>query len=269
MSLIRQTLMVVAAACGHLAIGQEIDQLPIVNVRLKPPANSLPQVVAEIALLDGTRKDTESANLQALDMAFHQAVTNVSSSIPEVVTLALGRLPKRLATSLLEVQDNHEDAASAVQSFGIEVRPPHEPDVSIKAKLDQLERKRLADEEHVFEQANREFAVLSRMFTSEVLAQLGAHASGMETRKALGFLQTFKGMRRSGSKGSSPSLNVRLSTSTQAFPTIEGLALAMEGRRDASETIIRKRILELESQFFEISCEVLHDTLRKALLGIA
>ena len=47
-------------------------------------------------------------------------------------------------------------------------------------RLDQLEHKRSADEEHLFEQALREFAVLDRIFTSEVRAQLSAHANLME-----------------------------------------------------------------------------------------
>ena len=269
MSLIRQALIASVVASGHLATGQEIDQLPIVNVRLNPPVNALPQVAAEISLLEGARKYKETESLQVLDLAFQQAVNRASSTIPEVVTSAWGGMQNRQATSLLEIREDPEDAASAGQSFGIEVRPPHEPDVSIKMKLDQLEHKRSTDEEHLFEQAVREFAVLDRIFTSEVLAQLRAHADLVETRKALGFLQTSKGMRRSESSDLSPGLNVRLSASLQPFPTIEGLALAMEGRRDASEEIIRNHVLQLESQFFKTSGELLQETLRKGLLGIA
>jgi len=267
MVLMRRALLVSVAASGHLAIGQEIDQLPIVNVRLKPPVDALPQVTAEIALLEGTRKDKESANLQALDLAFQQAVKRTSSTIAEVVSSAFSGMPKRQTTSLLEIREVSESAASESQSVSIEVHPPHEPDVSIKVRLDQLEHKRSADEEHLFEQALREFAVLDRIFTSEVRAQLSAHANLMETHRALDFLQTSKEMRLSG--GLLPGLNVRLTASSQVFPTIEGLALAMEGRRDASEEGIRNHVLELESQFFKTSGEILQDALRKALFGVA
>ena len=267
MVLMRWALLVSFAASGHLAIGQEIDQLPIVNVRLKPPVDALPQVTAEIALLEGTRKDKESANLQALDLAFQQAVKRTSSTIAEVVSSAFSGMPKRQTTSLLEIREVSESAASESQSVSIEVHPPHEPDVSIKVRLDQLEHKRSADEEHLFEQAVREFAVLDRIFTSEVRAQLSAHANLMETHRALDFLQTSKEMRRSGDL--LPGLNVRLTASSQVFPTIEGLALAMEGRRDASEEGIRNHVLELESQFFKTSGELLQDAVRKALFGVA
>lgn len=267
MVLMRRALLVGIAASGHFAIGQEIDQLPIVNVRLKPPVDALPQVAAEIALLEGTRKDREPANLQALDLAFQQAVERSRSTIAEVVSSVFSGMPKRQATSLLEIREDSEIAASESQSFNIEVHPPHEPDASIKVRLDQLEHKRSADEEHLFEQAIREFAVLDRIFTSEVRARLSAHANIMETHRALDFLQTSKGMRRSWDV--LPGFNVRLTTSPQVFPTIEGLALAMEGRRDASEEAIRNHVLELESQFFKTSAELLQDALRKALLGVA
>lgn len=270
----RQAL--ISIAVGRLAVGEEVDQLPIVNVRLGPPANALPQVAAEISLLESARKDVESTRLQELDLAFQQAVNHASSTLSEMIPSALGRIskhPAQHATSLLEVRNelvgkDNDDAAPA-QTFAIDVRSPREPDLAIKAKLDQIEQKRSIDEGHIFEQAAREFAALEKIFTSEVLAQLNAHAAGSVARNAIGFLQTSKDMRRSGSGGLPEGLNVRLSASAQPFPTIEGLALAMEGRRDASEEIIRNRILELESHFFETANGLLREALRGGSPGTA
>lgn len=262
-----QALIFSVAASGHVAVGESTGQLPIVNVRLGPPANAQPQVAAEIALLEGARKDMETEHLQELDLAFQQAVNHASSTLSEVVTSALlhkSRSKSHKAASFLEERDD------AAQSFAIEVRPMHEPDVAIKAKLDQIEQKRSADEEHIFEQAVREFAALESIFTSEVLAQLNAHGHGVGSRNALGFLQASKSVSRSGSGDDATSgLNVRLSASAQPFPTIEGLALAMEGRRDGSEEVVRNRVLELESQFFETANDQLRDALRASLSGKA
>ena len=272
---VRQALIFSVVASGRVVVGDTIDQLPIVNVRLGPPANALPQVAAEISLLEGARKDLESTHMQELDLAFQHVVNHASSTLSDVITSALGRMPKwktHKATSLLEVHDGfavRDDADLAAQSFGIEVRPPHEPDIAIQAKLDQIERKRSADEEHIFEQAVSEFAALETIFTSEVLAQLRAHGNGLGADKVLGFLQASNGVRRSGSGDVTPGLNVRLSASAQPFPTVEGVALAMVGRRDASEEVVRSRILELESQFFKTANHLLRDALRTSLSDTA
>ena len=45
---VRQALFFGVVASGSVAVGEAVDQLPIVNVRLGPPANALPQVAAEI-----------------------------------------------------------------------------------------------------------------------------------------------------------------------------------------------------------------------------
>ena len=270
---VRQALFFGVVASGSVAVGEAVDQLPIVNVRLGPPANALPQVAAEISLLEGARKDAETTLLQEVDLAFQHAVNHASSTLSDVITSALGRRAKfktHKATSLLEVHDvlGVRDGVDApAQSFAIDVRPPQEPDIAIKAKLDQIERKRSADEAHIFEQAVSEFAALETIFTSEVLAQLRAHGNGVGTHEVAGFLQASK--RRSGSGDVALGLNVRLSASAQPFPTVEGLALAMEGRRDASEEVVRNRILELESQFFETANSLLRDTLRTSLPDIA
>jgi predicted transcriptional regulator len=268
MQSIRQALLFCVLTSGRVAVGEAIDQLPIVNVRLGPPANAQPQVAAEISLLEGARKDMETTHLQELDLAFQHAVNHASSTLSEVITSALGRMPKlktHKAASLLGVRDGLSVRDNAAQSFAIEVRPPQEPDIAIKAKLDQIEQKRSADEGHIFEQAVSEFAALEAIFTNEVLAQVHAYGNGLKTHKVMGFLQASQGVRRAGSGDPTPGLNVRLSASAQPFPTVEGLALAMESRRDASEEVVRSRVLELESQFFETANDLLHDTLRTSL----
>ena len=60
---LRQALLFSVATSGRVVAGEAIDQLPIVNVRLGPPANAQPQVAAEISLLEGARKDIETTHL--------------------------------------------------------------------------------------------------------------------------------------------------------------------------------------------------------------
>jgi predicted transcriptional regulator len=214
----------------------------------------------------------ETTRLHELDLAFQRAVNHASSTLSEAISSALGRVPKlrtHKATSLLGGRDGLSLRDDAAQSFAIEVLPPHEPDIAIKDKLDLIERKRSADEEHIFEQALSEFSALEAIFTSEVMAQLHAHGNGLARNKVLGFLQASNSVRRAGSGDATPGLSVRLGASAQPFPTVEGLTLAMEGRRDASEEVIRNRVLELESQFFETANGFLHDALRTSLSDTA
>jgi len=267
---IRKALMYSAVP---FAIAEATRQLPIVNVRLGPPTNPQPQVSAEILLLESARKAAETAQMQELDLAYQHAANHVSFALSGVIASALGSSPKpsiHKSTSLLEIRDGLEvrdDVAS--QSFAVDVRPLQQPDVAIKAKLDQIEQTRSADEKHIFEQALDEFAALESIFTSEVLAQLHARANGDGSHRVAGFLQAVKDVARLGSVESVRGLNVRLSASAEPFPTIERLALAMEGRRDASEDVIRNRILELELQFFEVANHVLRDALHVHVSGAA
>lgn len=271
---IRKAFIYSVVASGCVSAAESADDLPIVNVRLGPPANAQPQVAAEISLLESARNDAETTQLQQLDLAYQHAVNHVSSTLSDVIASALGSFPKVIthkATSLLEVREGfevHDDAAKA-QRFAIDVRPPHQPDIAIKAKLDQIEQKRSADETNIFQQAVDEFAALESIFTSEVLAQLRARAHGEGPHRVVGFLQAATGIVRSASADAAPGLNVRLSASAQPFPTVEGLALAMQGRRDASEDVVRNRIIELELQFFESANNMLSDALRMRVSGTA
>ena len=130
MSPIRHSFVFSVVALGRLVIGQAIDELPIVNVRLGPPANALPQVAAEISVLEGARKNMETIHLQELDFAFENALKHASITVPEVVNSALGHVnghSTQRAMSLLEFHSGrkeHVDLVSAVQSFAIEVLPP-------------------------------------------------------------------------------------------------------------------------------------------------
>lgn len=270
---IRNVLFCSAIASVCLARAEASEQLPIVNVRLGPPTNPQPQVAAEISLLESARKDAEASHIQELDIAYQHAVNHLSSALSNVIASTLGKAPTSnvyKAASLLEMSDGLEVSDDALaQSFAIDVRPLHEPDIAIKAKLEEIERKRSADETHIFEQALDEFAALESIITSEVLAQLRARANGVGSHAAVGFLQAAKRVARSESTETLPGLSVRLSASAQPFPTIEGLTLAMEGRRDASEDVVRNRILELEGQFCEVANAVLRDALHAHAAGTA
>ena len=282
---IRQAVFCIVVTSGRVAIGQSVDQVPVVSVRLGPPANALPQVAAEVALLEGARTNLETSQLQDLDLAFASAMKHTSSTVEKVVNSALGSLKKRraqtseprrrgdkLAMSFLGVDGarvGNAIGAAATQSLAIEVLPLHEPDVAIHSKLDLIEQKRSADEASLFQQAIREFAALEAIFASEVSTQLNAQADGLTTHNAVGFLQLAKSDDRSGSVDLSPNFNVRLSASKEPFPTVEGLALAMEDRRDASEEVVKHRVLELEWKFFEAANDLLHEALRAGMAGTA
>ena len=122
MSLFRQALIFTVVAEGRLVMGQTSDQLPIVNVRLGPPANALPQVAAEISLLEGARKEMQSAHLQELDLAFANAVKHARTTIPEVVTSALGRLALQAARVVFTVDQTAPDIGVKDQNIKVRIQ---------------------------------------------------------------------------------------------------------------------------------------------------
>ena len=64
---------------------------------------------------------------------------------------------------------------------------------------------------------------------------------------------------------SSPELDVRLSASSVPFPTVAGLVGAMEGRRDASEELVKQQVLTAQLQYLRTANALVRDACRVAL----
>merc|ERR1719313_3024066 len=65
------------------------DTLPNIEVHLAPPVHPLPQVAAEIQVLDKMRERSEEEKMSQLEFAFNGALENAKLQIGEAVGAAM------------------------------------------------------------------------------------------------------------------------------------------------------------------------------------
>ena len=241
--------------------------LPILNVRLAPPPEPLPQVHAEIDLLEGQRLDLEAARSRDLDRAIDDAIGALKGDVQAAVARSMRPLWKSSPTSLLSAHEESQVGAPAPDAgVALAVFPQSEPDAALKDQIDRIEQARAADESGLFEQAVREVRGLSRVVMHELKEQLRRQVRNAEhvprASVPAGFLQ---GMETQGQRLSAPELDVRLSASSEPFPTIAGLVEAMEGRRDTSEEQVKRQILAAELRYLRAANELVRDACRAAV----
>merc|ERR1719484_109880 len=66
------------------------DTLPNIEVHLAPPVHPLPQVAAEIQVLDKMRERSEEEKMSQLEFAFNAALESAKGQIGEAVNVAMG-----------------------------------------------------------------------------------------------------------------------------------------------------------------------------------
>jgi len=146
----------------------------------------------------------------------------------------------------------------------INVLPMVGPDGSLEGNIQKIEAKRTQEEGKVFEQAMSEMAGLTRIVQNEVEAQITQHTSrllhalkfglGASPRAAvarsrsIGFLSAGQPILASGHQLTT---NVRVMASGEPFYTVASMVEGLERRRDASEDLIRQRLLELELKLLQ------------------
>ena len=243
-------------ACFVVAcIGGSLAQGPaVMNVRLSPAANSLPDLAEEIAGLDAARRSLEEAGLKALDEAFAQALGSAGPRIEEVVSQSSalagvgGVSPSTfLSDGLLE---GHADAPVRLR---VEAVPPMSR--VVKEQVAAMERVRASQEGGLLSQAVREMGLLVDVVLGELRAQLSVLQPRSRPQRGAAFLQS----------GAGGSIDVRFLPPAAPFPTVAGLVQAMEGRRAQSEDVLRKRVAELQLKLLQSLNEKVKAALRRGL----
>ena len=245
----------------------EGSPLPILNVRLAPPPEPLPQVHAEIDLLEGQRLDLEAARSRDLDRAIDDAIGALKGDVQAAVARSMRPLWKASPTSLLSIHEESQVGAAAPSAgVALAVFPQNEPDAALNDQIEQIEQTRAADESGLFEQAVREVRGLGRVVVHELKEQLQRHVRDVEhvPRDSVpaGFLQGVGTLKQ---RLSAPELDVRLSASSEPFPTIAGLVDAMESRRDHSEEQVKRQILAAELRYLRAANELVREACRVAV----
>jgi len=245
------------------------DTLPNIEVHLAPPVHPLPQVAAEIQVLDKMRERAEEEKMAQLEFAFNAALENAKRQVGEAVGVALRvfddpRVWKNVAKtgSFLRVQQRPNSAEeSSVRVKALSAAPP---DPAIKMKMDQLEEQRSAAEALMLDVAIAEMGELTKIVVAELEKNLQLQLEPWLVGS--GSLLRLRAQQIPGSpEGLPKQLNVRVGASDVPYPTIASLVQDMESRRDTAENLVRQRILELELKLLKAENVMIKDALNAAV----
>ena len=215
------------AAVSMLSTGD-----PVVNLRLSPPADPLPQVSKLIGDLEAARRGAEADAERSLQAAFDNAVADGRSRIHEVVATAAVRAAAGSVAFLAgEAADSHG-------KFLMKVSPPEAPSGAVRSGIVRLDRVLASEEAALTQQACREMGLLVDTVVGMLKSEMNAAASSGSSGRVASFL------------ASGDDLNVRLSAS-DAYPTVAELVAEMEDRRAEGEAGLRQRIAEMQLKLLQ------------------
>lgn len=244
-----------ASAQWPMAATYSPDTMPIIDIKLAPPAKALPQVVATLGQLIDSRAKGETEGLLLVEAAYNSTLVEESRSLAALIDklmqpvatarkqsrfLASGKLHKK-GTVFREL-GGHEITAR------ISVLREKAPEASLEKKIKQIDNILASREREIFTQARSELAALAQVVHSEIEAEitqeLGQVRKYGQKRfpKAVEFLQ-----QPAIASGPQLSTAVRISAADK-FPTIADLVGEAERKHSGSSALARARILELETE---------------------
>jgi len=254
------------------------DTLPIIDVRLAPPHKQMPEVSAALGQLDAARIAFESDRMREVEEAYNTSLREGA----EKITAAIDRLmqnfqkPAALVSHRYKshklrngawapsLREARRDPGGHELTARINLFPVASPDGSLEQHIKAIERKRSRDEGSIFKQAVSEMNALTQIVQNEVEAQVLRHANdflhtaqySLDTHPQTFLHKTVSAGLLSagqpvGASGLQLTTNVRVAASEEPFHTVSALVEDMERRRDASEELIRKRVLELELKLLQ------------------
>jgi len=283
-------LALLAASEGAVSTDETlpVEQLPIIQVKLDPPKHPLPEVEAEVAVLEHGREAKEMEFLALLRDTFDAALIDAKLQISQLVAGAMGmsrtnflttgmlehapalaRVPQGCGAVMLNAGSHssffekgtgatNKTAQQAGFTMKFSLIAPSSPDTSIQAKMVQVENKRSKLEAQLFQEACAEMTALTKLVLRE-LGRLLADAHHGSPLRHVSFLQRSP----AGSQGLPDIANVRLAASENAFPRIRDLIEEMESRRDSSESSERAQILAMELSLLKAENEMAREEILK------
>lgn len=254
------------------------DTLPTIDARLSPPHKQMPEVSAALGQLDAARIAFENEHIREVEEAYNASLKDGA----EKITAAIDRIMQKFEAPIalvshsqktqkhfngvpsLSLREARREPGGHELTARINLLPVSSPAASLESHIKDIERKRTRDEGNIFRQAVSEMNALTQIVQNEIEAQvvrfandflhtarygLGSspHALFSKTASA-GFLSSRQPVLASGLQLTT---NVRIAASEEPFYTVSSLVEDMERRRDASEELVRKRILELELKLLQ------------------
>jgi len=253
------------------------DLFPNIELSLAPPLHPWPQVAAELGKLEESREHVEAGNMYQLQLEFNKAAVAVPRQIGDIVgramrvfddpVLAKEIFAQRGTHKLMQLstvfrQTPQEALASSVLSVKVNVAPASPPDPSLRARIDNVEYQRSKKEkDNLFESALAEVKALTDFILSELEVQIRRNVNSMVGTRALSFLQTL-------SEQSPSQANVQVVPARESYPTVASMVNDMEMRRDLTENLERRRVLEKCMDFVMVCNDAAERALKTAVARI-
>lgn len=201
----------------------------VVNLRLAPPADPLPQVSKLIGGLEAARHGAEAEAERSLQAAFDKAVADGRARIHQVVANAVARTVGGSVAFLAG------EAVDGNGKFMLKVSPPQAPSGAVRSGIVRLDRVLASEEAALTQQACREMGLLVDIVVGMLKSEMSAAS---QQDRGASFLSA------------GDDLNVRLSAS-DAYPTVAELVAEMEDRRAEGEAGLRQRIAEMQLKLLQ------------------
>jgi hypothetical protein len=223
---------------------------PVLELTLAPPRQPQPQVVAELALLDTARDKLEARFMNTLQNTYDGALVDAKLRIDSLIRRFLD------APNFDAIQRSGflraAESFSTVGALRIQAKvfpvPPADP--QIETRIDDMERKLSALEEQILQKACDDLPHVTDLVLSELGHELHKTVHAKTARQQQSFLEL------------APMANVRVASSSKAFPTVRSLVEKMERHRDNAESAALSHAIEMEAKLLAAEIEYVTQRLR-------
>jgi len=279
---------VAALSFSHLAsasqwpVVQQTTQeaVPNIEISLAPPVHPWPQVAAELGNLEESRENIENSNMAKLQKEFNEATLDARRRVGDVigsamrafddpkltnVLLAARTAPK--SVSMLRQLPQDIVGASAL-SVKVNAFAPNPPDPMLRADIDDIESLRSNKESDMFESALEDLKALSSFVMKELEVQVHDQVNGIVGGTAQTAMLRSSAFLEDRSRQLPAQSNIRAVPTDMKYPTVASMVQDMESRRDISENLARKRILEKEIDFLMDCNDAINNGLKTAVARI-
>jgi len=235
------------------------EALPNVELSLAPPPHVWPQVAAALGNLEESRERVENANMDELQAEFNEAMVDARRQIGNTIgkimrtfddpKLARAIFTERNVppTSMMFRQIPQDTLDSSVLSVKVNVLPASPPDPSLRRVIEDMEYQRSDKEKDMFKsKAFGELRMLKVFILNELEVQMQAHVDTIVGTMQIKPARTVPSFLQGQVEQLPAQGNMRVVPPDVNYPSVTSMVQEMESRRDVTENLERKHILEKE-----------------------
>lgn len=252
------------------------DALPNIELSLAPPLHVWPQVAAALGDLEESRERMENANMDKLQHEFNEAMVDARHQIGNMIGRMMHIFDDRKLVSALFARHSpkstmfrqlpQEALGSSALSVEVNVLPASPPEPGLRANIDDMEHQRSDEEKNMFQsKAFSELHALKRFILSELEVQMQAHVNALIGAMKNKPTESTPSFLHEQTKQLPAQSNIRVVPADEEYPSVVSMVQEMETRRDITENLERKHILEKELDFAMVCNTAAEEGLRAAV----